>query len=67
MPEGVHGMIRSVSIHNTKNAGILGFSFFGKEGALLWKIGATWPAYKVDTVLIAENEVIAGVVAKLNP
>ncbi len=45
---------------------IRGFSFFDKEGALLWKIGiTTGSADDVVTVLLEENEVIIGVVAKL--
>ncbi len=79
MPEGSHSKIRSVSIHHNTDH-ICGFSFFDKEGALLWKIGNTDSylfvellrkvglidsSYKRETVLIGENEVIIGVVAKL--
>ena len=48
---------------------ILGFSFFDKDGAHLWDIGDTdhhrWS--KKETVVLAENKVILGVVAKLYP
>ncbi len=65
MPEGSHKMIRSVNIHYGA-AYITGFSFFDKEGALLYKIGyTTYSRLKVKIVLLAENEVIIGVVAKL--
>jgi hypothetical protein len=68
MPADSHKMIRSVNIHhNTYSTIILGFSFFDKEGALLWEIGVTSSWFKVKTVLIAENEVIVGVVAKISP
>ncbi len=36
-PAGSHNMIRSVNIHHYDYIG--GFSFYDKEGALLWKIG----------------------------
>ncbi len=66
MPEGFHNKIRSVRIYYYDR--ICGFSFFDKEGALLWKIGATtYALFEKKTVLIAENEVIIGVVAKLLP
>ena len=56
--------IRRVTIdHNT--VWIYGFSFFDKDGALLWKIGETYSDMKKETVVLAENEVIVGVVAKL--
>ena len=65
MPEGCHNKIRSVSIHYNSNC-IRGFSFFDKEGALLWKIGLIGLSWMtVETVLIGENERIVGVVAKL--
>ena len=43
----------------------MGFSFFDKDGALLWEIGGTWSGYEKETVVLEENEVIVGVVAKL--
>ncbi len=66
MPERCHSKIRSVNIHQY-NHYIYGFSFFDKEGALLWEIGYTHSDYKVETVMIAEDERIVGVVAKLHP
>ncbi len=64
MPERSHTKIRAVSIHYYNF--IRGFSFFDNEGKLLLKIGYTEPWFcDVKTVLIAENEVIVGVVAKL--
>jgi hypothetical protein len=72
MPEGSQDKIRSVTIHFYGN--IYGFSFFDKDRKLLWKIGYTKSLYtvinsgdKVETVLIAENEVIVGVKARLFP
>ncbi len=55
--------IRSVTIHN--NYRIQGFSFFDKDSKLLWKIGNTDPGWLKETVVLAENERIVGVVAKL--
>jgi hypothetical protein len=67
MPEGSHKLIRSVTIHHYSGC-IIGFSFFDKERALLWKIGDTIKRWlKKDIVLIGENERIIGVVAKLFP
>ncbi len=56
---------RSVTIHYSVI--IRGFSFFDKDGALLWKIGLTESWRNVETVQLEENEVIVGVVAKLYP
>jgi hypothetical protein len=68
MPTRSHIRIRSISIHYYSNYSIMGFAFFDKEGALLWDIGdTTWLGLKVETVLVAETEVIIGVVAKLVP
>ena len=55
--------IRSVTIYYFGS--ICGFSFFDKDGALLWKHGYTYSGLREDTVLLEENEVILGVVAKL--
>ncbi len=63
LPPDSHKRIRSVRIHH--NSYIGGFKFFDKEGALLWEIGKIDTGMKVKTVLLAENEVIVGVVAKL--
>jgi hypothetical protein len=63
MPEGSHNRIRSVEIYNC--GVITGFKFFDMYGALLWSIGTTDPSKRVETVLIAEDERIIGVVAKL--
>ncbi len=57
-------IIRLVIIcHDNEN--IMGFSFFDKEGALLWKIGLIEPWLNGKTVELADNELIIGVVAKL--
>ncbi len=63
MPADAHNKIRSVIIHYHYSC-IVGFSFFDKDGALLWRIlEKTWSRLK--TVVLEENEVIVGVVAKL--
>jgi hypothetical protein len=67
LPSDALNNMRSVTIHYWPNSSIDGFSFFDKDGALLWKIGVTDPDYIVETVLLAENEVIVGVFAKLFP
>ncbi len=63
IPADALNRIRSVTILYT--ACIEGFSFFDKDGALLYKIGWNNPSFKKETVVLADNEVIAGVVAKL--
>ena len=65
IPAGALNKIRSVTIHHNSKY-IVGFSFFDKDGALLWEIGNThWR--RRETVVLADNEVIIGVVAKLYP
>ncbi len=65
MPKDALNKIKSVTIYGGNNC-ISAFSFFDKDGALLWKIGYTgyWKEVK-ETVVLAENEVIVGVVAKM--
>ncbi len=68
MPADAHNKIRSVTIHYEYyiEGSIWGFSFFDKDGALLWKIGNTTDYLSMkETVEIAENERIIGVKAKL--
>jgi hypothetical protein len=55
--------IRSVTIHYKKC--ISGFSFFDKRGARLWQIGWIDQSHRAEKVVLEENEVIVGVVAKL--
>jgi hypothetical protein len=62
IPAGALKRIRAVTIHHARY--IDGFSFFDKRGALLWQVGYT-RSRRWQTVLLEENEVIAGVVAKL--
>ena len=60
--------IRSVTIHYKKYDYIAGFSFFDKDWALLWKIGDTTSSWlRAEIVVLAEDEIIIGVVAKLIP
>ncbi len=69
IPADALNKIRSVTIYyyEYRNC-IAGFSFFDKDGALLWEIGwTTHLELKKETVLLEENEVIVGVVAKLLP
>ncbi len=68
IPASALNKIRSVNIYYWPNDSIFGFSFFDKDGAILYKIG--WiegPSHRLETVLLKENEVIVGVVAKLHP
>ncbi len=65
IPADALNKISRVTIHYYTSEYICGFSFFDKDGALLYKIGKTWSDLKKETVVLAENEVIVGVVAKL--
>ncbi len=66
MPAGCHNKIRAAEIRKY-NGHIAGFRFFDKEGDLLWEMGNTCRYETSEIVLIAENEVIVGVAAKLYP
>jgi hypothetical protein len=57
--------IRSVTINHDRYC-IRSFSFFDKDGALLWEIGWVGLGLKKETVVMEENELIAGVIAKLS-
>ncbi len=59
--------IRSANIYNYNGDYIVGFKFFDKDGALLWEHGLICTDYENKTVVLEENEVIVGVVAKLLP
>ncbi len=65
IPKDALNKIRTVTIHHYSDC-IQGFEFFDKDGALLWKIGCSWCGNDKETVVLAENEVIVGVVAKLS-
>ncbi len=66
IPADALNKIRSVTIYY-QNDRIWNFKFFDKDGALLWKIGSIDDGFYKETVVLAENEVIVGVVAKLFP
>ncbi len=66
MPADALNKIKSVKIYHDDDS-IVGFSFFDKDGALLWKIARTALRLSVEKVVLAENEVIIGVKAKLHP
>ena len=55
--------IRSVTLYH--DARIRGFDFFDKDKACIWSIGNTDEAFDVTTLVLEDNEVIIGVVAKL--
>ena len=65
IPEDAIKKIRSVDIYYHTYIG--GFSFFDKDGALIYKIGDKIWGGSSETVEIAENERIIGVKAKLYP
>ena len=64
LPKDAHKLIRSAEIYYNTSC-IWGFHFFDQNHSLIWKIGRIDPDMKVETVLLAEKEVIIGVVARL--
>ena len=52
IPVDALNKIRSVNIHYFHTVRIGGFSFFDKDGALLWKIGYTDPELSGEIVLL---------------
>ncbi len=64
LPADALNKISHVTIRHL-NDFIYSFSFFDKEWELLWEIGEIKSGFNKETVDIAENEVIVGVVAKL--
>ncbi len=66
IPADALNKIRSVKIYYGFGFSC-GFSFFDKDGAILWKIGYINSGLKYVTVILAENEVIVGVLAKFYP
>ena len=52
IPADALNRIRSITIHYHENYRITGFSFFDKDGALLWRIGDIISLYDVETVLL---------------
>ena len=63
LPEDAEKRIRSVEIFYGDI--VYGFLFFDKNNTLLWKIGLIDSDCDVETVVLADNEIIIGVVAKL--
>ncbi len=63
MPEAA--VLRSVNIYYNDRC-VQGFQFFNQDGEVIFKIGwATASNLKVEVVMLEENDLIIGVVAKL--
>ena len=64
MPKGKR--IKSVDIYN-QDGYITGFQLFDEEGKFFWHIGKTcsWSKFEKSTVILADNELIVGVFAKM--
>ena len=65
MPEGSQTKINSVDIFSYQSSYVWGFKVFDKEGNKLYEIGMFDACLNVSTVLLEDNEIIIGVVAKL--
>jgi hypothetical protein len=66
LPKGTETKIRSVTFTSHSAGYVYGFKFFDKDKKPLLDIGYTAGGSR-ETVMIADNEVIVGVVAKLHP
>ncbi len=65
LPKDAHTRIKTVDMLYNNNH-IEGFKFYDNNHFQIWKIGDTYSvASKVETVVLGDNEVIIGVVAKL--
>ena len=64
MPKGKR--IKSVDFYNQYGY-ITGFQFYDEEGKFFWHIGKTcsWSNLEKSTIMLADNELIVGVSAKL--
>ncbi len=62
MPDGAVKVIRSVNIYDNGEDRVYGFHFFDKDRKLMWEFGKA--VGRIQTVLIAENEMIVGVRAR---
>ncbi len=68
MPENAFSKLKSVDIYYKEGNGIWGFQFLDANKALIFKVGVSGESWmKVETVILKDNEVILGVVAKLFP
>ena len=66
MPKDAHLRIKTVLIFYISSLFVSGFQFFDYHNKIIWEIGYTHPNMKtVETVVLADNEGIIGVVAKL--
>ncbi len=65
IPTDAINKIRSVGIYY--GAYIFSFRFFDKDKKLLWRIGLSTSTSNNVKVLLGEDEVIVGVLAKLSP
>ena len=64
MPTDACNKIKSVLIYY-KHGFVFGFEFFDRDGKRLWKIGSLQSYCDVSPIVLSDNEVIVGVVAKL--
>jgi hypothetical protein len=65
IPKDALKKIKSVTIYYWDVIG--GFVFYDNEHKLIWKIGMIEPNWNKATVVLADSEVIVGLVCKLAP
>ena len=65
MPVGAYKRIKSVDIVFNNNRCISGFQFYDKENKFIWMTGTM--GSNCQTVVLADHEVIVGIVAKNFP
>ncbi len=68
MPDDVPKRIKRVDInYHFHHDYFMGFIFYDKDQKYIWMMGVSPEEDPVKTVVLEENEVIFGVVAKLDP
>ena len=65
MPKDAYLRIKTVFIFYVNRLFVCGFQFFDQQNQLIWEIGYT-KTDKKETLVLEDNEVIFGVVAKLD-
>jgi hypothetical protein len=66
MPTNAHLRIKTVLIFYVNSLFVCGFQFFDNQNKIIWEIGYTNQFLDAKkTVILEDNEVIIGVVAKL--
>ncbi len=64
MPSDAYKRIKTVNIYHNR-CYIIDFQFFDKDQKVIFRLGETGSDYCVETIVLRDNEVIIGIIAKL--